>query len=154
MEVKPVDKGQQGFVNLEDQEKLFEEIAIEQICRDARPQMQAFLVGFRELLRKRHDTFQGYTQSELEKLIGGVSVIDLYVLISTPLDRFQDAQTFCLFPFSETNVLKPPLTKQTEVQSQTPTSSGSVASSAHGPSSDTVHSSNTSPEGSVSPRPT
>jgi len=78
VEVKPVDKGQ-GFVKPEDEKKLFEEIAIEQICGDTRLQMQAFLVGFRDLLRKPHDMFQGYTQSELEKLIGGVSVIDLYV---------------------------------------------------------------------------
>ena len=77
MEAQPADKGQ-GF---EEEERLFEEISIEQVCGEARLQMQAFLVGFRELLRKRHDMFQGYTQSELEKLIGGVSVIDLYVLI-------------------------------------------------------------------------
>jgi E3 ubiquitin-protein ligase NEDD4 len=76
VEVKPVNKGQ-GFVKPEDEEKLFEEIAIERICGDTRLQMQAFLVGFRELLRKRLDVFKGYTQSELEKLIGGVSVIDL-----------------------------------------------------------------------------
>jgi len=71
-----VNKGQ-GFVKYEDEEKLFEEIAVERICGDTRLQMQAFLVGFRELLRKRLDMFKGYTQSELEKLIGGVSVIDL-----------------------------------------------------------------------------
>ena len=50
--------------------------------------MHAFLVGFRELLRKRHDVFKGYTQSELEKLIGGVSVIDLYVQKSLVLSGF------------------------------------------------------------------
>ncbi|KIM45286.1 hypothetical protein M413DRAFT_441968 [Hebeloma cylindrosporum] len=73
----PSTKKRQGFVNLQDEEILFEEIAIERISGDARPQMHAFLVGFRELLRKRHEMFNGYTQSELEKLIGGVSVIDL-----------------------------------------------------------------------------
>ena len=78
IEVKPDDKGQ-GFVKAQDEEMLFEELAIERISGGARPQMHAFLLGFRELLRKRHEIFKGYTQSELEKLIGGVSVIDLYV---------------------------------------------------------------------------
>ena len=51
--------------------------------------MQAFLIGFRELLRKRHEMFKGYTRSELEKLIGGVSVIDLYVQFPWLIDLSQ-----------------------------------------------------------------
>jgi hypothetical protein len=57
--------------------------------------MHAFLLGFRELLRKRHEMFKGYTQSELEKLIGGVSVIDLYVQI--PLSPVSSHNLFLFF---------------------------------------------------------
>ncbi|KAF8973048.1 hypothetical protein BDZ97DRAFT_1779019 [Flammula alnicola] len=77
VEVKPLENGSDDeFLHLDDEEEFFEALAIHRCSGGAGLQMRALVDGFRELLRKR-DIFLGYTRPEIEKLIGGISVIDI-----------------------------------------------------------------------------
>ena len=81
VEVKLLEHGPgDDFVHREDEDEFFEALAIHRCSNGAGPQMRALVDGFFELLRKR-DIFLGYTSSEIEKLIGGISVFDMYVII-------------------------------------------------------------------------
>jgi len=77
VEVKLLEHGPgDDFTHQEDEDEFFEALAIHRCSNGAGPQMRALVDGFFELLRKR-DLFLGYTPSEIEKLIGGISVIDI-----------------------------------------------------------------------------
>lgn len=82
VEVKLLEHGPgDDFAHREDEDEFFEALAIHRCSNGAGPQMRTLVDGFFELLRKR-DLFLGYTSSEIEKLIGGISVIDMYVFVS------------------------------------------------------------------------
>lgn len=82
LEIKTLETGFE-FVNDEDEAELLEAITFDLCATDAALQLQAFMDGFWELIRRR-DMFLGYTQSEFEKLIGGVSVMNRYALSLGP----------------------------------------------------------------------
>ncbi|KAF9478799.1 hypothetical protein BDN70DRAFT_921647 [Pholiota conissans] len=77
VEVKPLaNMSGDDFAHKEDEDEFYEALAIHRCSNGAGPQMRALVDGFFELLRRR-DLFVGYTLSEIEKLIGGISVIDV-----------------------------------------------------------------------------
>lgn len=77
VEVKLLENGPgDDFVHQEDEEEFFEALAIHRCSNGAGAHMRALVDGFFELLRKR-DLFLGYSLSEIEKLVGGISVIDM-----------------------------------------------------------------------------
>ncbi|KDR75140.1 hypothetical protein GALMADRAFT_249061 [Galerina marginata CBS 339.88] len=63
------------FANDGDEVALLDAITADQIAGDASSQLLSFMDGFRELIHRR-DMFWGYTEADLEKVIGGVSVLD------------------------------------------------------------------------------
>ena len=77
VEVKPLaNMSGDDFAHKEDEDEFYEALAIHRCSNGAGPQMRALVDGFLELLRRR-DLFVGYTLSEIEKLIGGISEIDV-----------------------------------------------------------------------------
>lgn len=69
------------FVNVEEEEELIDNIVVKKhVGPKAAPQLHSFLDGFRDLVHRR-DVFFGYSQSEVEKLIGGVSLLDVCVFL-------------------------------------------------------------------------
>lgn len=73
-----LEAGRYTFRDYSDKEEFLEASTAQQSGGAGR-QLRAFMDGFWGLLDKR-DIFLTYSQSELEKAIGGVSEIDLYVL--------------------------------------------------------------------------
>ncbi|KAF4620745.1 hypothetical protein D9613_000495 [Agrocybe pediades] len=63
------------FVNHEEEEELIDAIAVQRYTSKTVAQLHAFLDGFRDLIHRR-DVFYGYDQSEVEKLVGGISLLD------------------------------------------------------------------------------
>jgi hypothetical protein len=72
-----LEAGRYTFRDYNDKEEFLEAITAQRSGGAGR-QLRAFMDGFWGLLDKK-DTFLTYSQSELEKAIGGVSDIDLYV---------------------------------------------------------------------------
>lgn len=78
VEVKPLEQAPSAddFLHKDDEDEFYEALAIHRCSNGAGPQMRALVDGFFEILRRR-DLFLGYTLSEIQKLVGGISVIDM-----------------------------------------------------------------------------
>ncbi|KAF8904403.1 hypothetical protein CPB84DRAFT_1772952 [Gymnopilus junonius] len=88
LEIKTFDQGFE-FVNEEDEVELLEAITLNLCAPDAILQLQAFMDGFWELIQKR-DLFLGYSQSEFEKLVGGVALINRDACSTYTVEEFGD----------------------------------------------------------------
>ncbi|KAF5322156.1 hypothetical protein D9619_001454 [Psilocybe cf. subviscida] len=77
VEVKSLEEGPgHQFSHAEDEEEFFDALAIHKGSGTTGLQFSALIDGFRELMHKR-DMFAGFTQAEIERIIGGVPIIDI-----------------------------------------------------------------------------
>ena len=73
-----LEAGRHTFRDYSDKEEFLEAFTAQRSALGGAGQLRAFMDGFWGLFDKK-DVFFTYSQAELEKAIGGVSEIDLYV---------------------------------------------------------------------------